>query len=194
MANLAAKLGRLSQAFDSKGHKAPDSLLPGLAGDALDAQLGWFPSTLPQELRELYAWRAGQASDPWDAEFPFWFRDRGFSSIEIAKDEYSSMMESYGVENDPTRDLVNLSDCFPFAAFNGAWYVVPCKGHGFDISVPYPVISVFQDISPHFDSINAMLDTCIAWVEHPDWKSDSGLDREQERRIWSRFNAVASTC
>ena len=189
MSDIAVRLDKLLAAFEAKGCNIASSLQPGLSHAELSARTQWFPANLPPELFELYAWRNGQANDPWNEEFPFWFRDRGFASVEIAKFEYESMMATYGVDCDPEVDGIDLATAFPFAAFNGGWYVLPCSGQSLDTVHEKPVISVLQGINIHFYSLQSMLDICIECVAHPRYEVDEAdLPEKVEREIWRHHN------
>ena len=185
-ARLHAQLDALQAAFETKGHQVSASLLPALQEPELRARCSWFPEPLPEELLALYAWRGGQAKDAWDEPFPFWFRDCAFVSPERAAQEYASMMASYGQFAD-VKGL--LASCFPFAAFNGGWLVLPCKRQTLDKRLERPVISVFQGIDVHFHSLQLMVDTCVDWVSHPQYDTqDAALPEPLEMEIWRRHN------
>jgi hypothetical protein len=112
-----------------------------------------------------------------------------FTSLERAKEEYQSMIASYGVGNSRELEGIELRTSFPFASFNGGWYVVPCTGHDLDAEHAYPVVSVFQGIDVYFHSIESMLTTCIDWrlastLVDDAWELEEGL----ERAIWRKHN------
>ncbi|MEP5763300.1 MAG: hypothetical protein ABJ308_01835 [Halieaceae bacterium] len=182
--NLHAGLDRLLKAYESKGMEVENSLLPPYGENRLRKSCSWFPGELTLELVSLYGWRGGQEKDAWESEHPFWFRDMSFSSIERAKAEYHSMMESYGT-NPEDHELLKYS--FPFASFNGGWYVLPTRGHPFTSSLSSPVISVFQGIDLYFYSIETMVNTCIEWVSHPEYE-EGQPPREIELEIWEKHN------
>ena len=189
MATVADKLEALRLAYEAKGQRVSGSLLEGLSPEELRKRTGWFPYDLTAEIYQLYEWRNGQAHDPWDEEFPFWFRDMGFTSAERAEEEYCRIMDSYGAEGDPEMIGLDLSYCFPFASFNGGWYVLACGPQSLRPDLKAPVISVFQGIDAFFNSVPAMLDTCIEWVSHPEYESGaSDLGAELEMEIWKKNN------
>ncbi len=164
-------------------------LLPGLPREAIEAETAWFPSRLPDDLIALYGWRNGQPEDAWNSQNVLWFRDMQFTSLQRARDEYVSMMDSYGLDNDPASEGIDLRMCFPFASFNGGWYVVPCEGPRLDSRFPFPVVSVFQGISIYFDSIETMLRTCVDWRVASSWSGDDWeLPEHLEMEIWRRYN------
>lgn len=182
---LHESLDRLLAAYEARGFATADTLLPPLTESELREACNWFPGELPPELIALYGWRGGQEKDAWESEHPFWFRDMSFSSIERAKLEYQSMMSSYGlIPGD--RGLLKYS--FPFAAFNGGWYVLPTGGHPFNASLKYPVISVFEGVDVFFYSLEQMVNTCVDWVSHPDYSDDYSLPSEVELQIWRKHN------
>lgn len=48
--------------------------------------------------------------------------------------------------------------------------MVPCGAMSFWPDVAHPVVCVDEGISVYFDSVGSMVDTCIAWLEHPDYE------------------------
>ena len=184
-ANLLIILEKLLEAFESRGMNVGQSLLPGLSESELKDKCSWFPGELTEEIVALYEWRGGQEKDAWESEHPFWFRDNSFCSIERAKFEYGSMMASYGTY-EPDHQM--LKHAFPIASFNGAWYVIPTKGHNLASSLKRPIISVHEGIDIYFYSIEKMVETCVEWVEHNKYSS-SGLNQESiEMEIWRKHN------
>jgi hypothetical protein len=187
---IASKLDSLLSAFEIQGaDNIRDSLLPGLSREEIEQRCAWFPGKVPEPVMEMYMWRNGQANDAWGEESPFWFRDMTFSSLEIAKTEYQSMVSSYGVDNTLEDDGVILKTSFPFAAFNGGWYVVPSEEHTMRVDSRFPVICVLQGIDWFFVSIEAMLDTCNEWVRSSNYDyEEASLDEDTENRIWKQHN------
>ena len=185
---VSDKLDALLQEYELKGYAMSASLQPGLSPIEIQDICSWFPVKLPELLIEMYEWRNGQAQGPWEEKYPFWFRDVAFSSLNTAEFEYNSLMDSYGALNNPERDGIDLSTCFPFAALDGGWYVLPCAGQNLDKKSSQPVISVLEGIEIYFHSINSMLDTCIDWVKHTDYSISDHLEREIELEIWRKHN------
>ncbi|MDJ0941026.1 MAG: hypothetical protein QNJ00_14795 [Woeseiaceae bacterium] len=192
MDTIAARLNALLAAYEAKGAKTiRDSLQPGLAREQIEQACAWFPAKVPEPIIEMYQWRNGQTQDAWNEDFPFWFRDMSFSSLATAKVEYASMMQSYGIENSLEYDRILLATSFPFAAFNGGWYVVPADGHNLKTDTEFPVISVMEGIDLFYYSIETMLDTCIECVRSDSYDlEDAGMgeDEETEERIWLKHN------
>ena len=183
--NLHELLNSLLSAYEQKDMKVSESLLPGLSEGELREKLNWFPGEVTPELISLYGWRGGQEKDAWESEFPFWFRDNSFCSIERAESEYRSMMDSYGSYPED-HELLKYS--FPFASFNGGWYILPTKGQSFSTNLKAPIISVMQGIDIHYFSIEQMVRTCIEWVQHEEYGEDYTLPEEIEIQIWQKYN------
>ncbi|KJS28847.1 MAG: hypothetical protein VR64_22740 [Desulfatitalea sp. BRH_c12] len=183
--NLHNSLERLLKAFESKGMNVNDSLLPALTESEIKNQCSWFPGELTDEIIALYEWRGGQTKDALESEQPFWFRDNSFCSIERARFEYKSMMDSYGTYK-PDHHM--LKNAFPIASFNGAWYVIPTKGHNLASALKRPVISVHEGIVIYFYSIEKMVETCVEWVEHNNYSSDGLYPESIEMEIWKKHN------
>ena len=95
------------------------------------------------------------------------------------------MMESYGIF---PADHELLKYSFPFAAFNGGWYVFPTRGQPFSSSLEAPIIGVLQGIDIYYFSIETMVSTCIDWVSHEKYGADSSLPGDVERKIWQKHN------
>ena len=190
---IQTKCELLLAAYRAKGRDPSSDLLPPASHAELLEVSAWFPAALPDPLLELYSWHNGQPKDAWDTEPEriFWFRDMQFTSLERAALEYRSLMESYGADDYWNEAKgVSLRSCFPFAAFNGGWYVVPCAGQRLDPRHSLPVISVFQGVDIHFYSLSQMLDTCIEWREASTWNDRElwYLDEADENRIWRKHN------
>jgi hypothetical protein len=185
--NLHKLLDKLLAAYEAKGMNVSASLLAPIEESDLKKKCsGWFPGELSPEIVSLYAWRGGQKEIAWGVDFPFWFRDNILCSIEIAEYEYKSMMESYGIYPE-NHELLKHS--FPFASFNGGWYVFPTKGQPFSSNLKVPIISVFQDIAIYFFSIEKMVSTCIDWVRHEKYGSDNdSIPEDIEKDIWRKHN------
>lgn len=181
-------LEELRLAFEAKGLNVSRTLLPSLKDHELREKCDWFPGKIVPELSALYSWRGGQEPGPWDladTDFPFWFRDYAFSSLAVAKEEYQSMMASYGQIPEFHEQL---KTCFPFAAFNGGWLVIPTMQHGFDKELTRPIVSVMEGIDVFFYSIEKMVETCIDWVSHPAYVGDGTLPEDVEHEIWRKHN------
>ena len=183
--NLKQALDKLLAAYESKGLTVRDSLLPGIDAAKLMQRCTWFPGDMIPEIQALYAWHGGQEKGAWETDHPFWFRDNAFLNLDNAESEYASMMESYGSE---FSDQVWMKYAFPFAAFNGAWYVIPTRGHPFSPNLKYPIVSIFEGIDVFYYSIETMVQTCIDWVSHVDYNKDGTLPRDVEMTIWRRHN------
>jgi hypothetical protein len=188
--SVRAGCEELLSAYRAKGVDPGPELSPGLTDAQIDELTKWFPARLPDELREPYRWHNGQPNDAWNTRAVFNFRDMQFCSLERAQFEYESMMESYGVDNSRDFEGIELRTSFPFASFNGGWYVYPCDGQDKDPKHPFAIVVVFQDISVHFHSIVSMLATCADWKRASRWSQDEGWDLtpEAEMAIWQRHN------
>jgi hypothetical protein len=180
-----ASLEQLREAFESRQLPVTATLLPPLDEAELRRRCEWFPHPLPAELVSLYGWRAGQAYDAHSEKFPFCFRDRNFIGIDQAREEYRSMMSTYGRIPDPQ---IELAACFPFAAYSGSWYVFPCRGQHLDARLDAPIISVFQGIDIHFYSIEQMVETAFDWVRQSQHPDSQGTAPGDEMKAWREHN------
>jgi hypothetical protein len=182
---LHAKLEALRQAYEAKGFNVTDTLQPALSAQELQAQCSWFPAPLPEEIISLYAWRGGQIESGSDDDFAFAFEGRTFLTLEDAKLEYDSMMSTYGAE---PSDAPLLRTCFPFAAYNGGWLVMPCADQSLEPRLERPIISVMQGISIHYYSLELMVVTALDEVLHPQYDGYNGLPEAISMEIWDRHN------
>lgn len=183
---LHSKLDQLLASYESKGINVSNSLLPALSEAEIREKCFWFPAEVPQEIIALYTWRGGQAEEACDSEHSFLFRDNNFCSLDIIKKEYKDIMEYYGVNPE---DHLMLKYSFPFATFQGSWYVIPANKHNFNPSLKHPVIAVFEGIDVFFYSIESMIDICIDWINHPNYSVEThSLPRSAEMEIWQKHN------
>jgi len=185
---LRALLEELRLAFEAKGYRVSSELKPPLNETELRQKCSWFPGQLSSELFSLYGWRGGQQLRAFNEFAPFWFRDMIFSTPEVAEDEYKSMMETYGKYSTPEDSGINLSTSFPFASFNGGWYVFPCGGQALDPVHPRAIVCVFQGIGAYFHSMESMIRTCIDWVSHPLYQGKPVEWENVEMELWQKHN------
>lgn len=189
-ARIHQRLEELRLSYEAIGEAVSADLQPPISHEALAAQCSWFPGEIAEEIYALYAWRGGQLERD-DEPAPsalFWFRDRIFSTPDIARHEYQSMMETYGPYNSPEMSGVDLKSCFPFASLYGGWYVFPCGGQAIDPAHPRAIINVFQGVDIYFHSLESMLQTCIEWVRHPQYRSRDAAWDHLEIDIWQKNN------
>jgi len=190
MKELHHLLEELLNSFEAKDHRVTPSLLPPLTEEEIKLKCkSWFPIEIPNSINELYKWKGGQENDAWEEEYPFWFRDMSFISLDQAETEYKSMVESYGIYNTLEEDGVLLKDCFPFAVFNGGWYVVPATKNKWSSINNEPVICVLQGIELYYHSMEKMVQTSIDCVQHSTWSTEeSDIDEDTEMQIWKKHN------
>lgn len=182
---LHRKLDALEAAVRSKAWGKGLRLLPGLSESDVRSATSWFPAELPRELLALYAWRNGNDDESGHAASGaarLRFRDCEFISLAQAELEYRSMMESYGVHGDPE---IAVEHCFPFAAFDGGWLVLPCGRQNLTPRLPLPVVSIFQGISVFFYTVESMVDTATAWEQAREGQFDA---LKSEMEIWTTYN------
>jgi hypothetical protein len=184
---LASKLDRLADAFEARGVRVRSNLRPGVSDAELDQLAEELNVVLPEEFKDLYRWRNGHA-DP-DAPNVLRFRDNTFISLEAIPQAHQSVNKIYGQdEGDP--DLVplevDLAQGLPISEFMLSWLVVACGPQTVTTRSQHPVFLVFQGVVPVFYSIETMIDTCINWVEQPEYRQYE--EAPNEREIWERHN------
>ncbi len=178
----------LRVAFENIGKSVTRDLAPPLTDEELRKRCAWFPGEIASEIFSLYSWRGGQQLRAEESFAPFWFRDTIFSTPEAAAVEYQSMMETYGDLLTPGMIGVDLAHCFPFAAFNGGWYVFPCGGQALETSRSRGIVAVFQGIDVYYYSLVKMLETCRDWVRHPRYVAQGADWANIEMEIWREHN------
>lgn len=182
-------LDALEQEFERKGHYVSRCLNEGLSKDQIREKTQWFNHELADEVVELYRWKNGQSQDAWEVEYPFYFRDNTFCDLSRAEKTYRQVLEL------DAPALINsglgrpdLTTCFPFAEFNGEYFLIPCVEIKWDGISGFPILDRFGDV--YFHSFESMLKTCIDWVHnssYDEWGS-LNISEEKEREIWEKHN------
>ena len=178
------QLNTLISIIQDKGFPINDYLQPGLSREAIATQTRHLPFDFPQELYALYQWRNGTNLD---CQFSL-LRDQFFLPLEEALKSYDEIVHYY-VEELEELNIdweIDLRHCFPFAGFEGSYYVVVC----------YPpetkesqIFSVFEGVEKYFNSFSTMLFTCIAWCQQGVIKPYGiKLSPELELEIWRQHN------
>lgn len=185
---LQSKLDRLADAFEAHGIPVWSNLRPGASEPELDDIAERLNVVLPEEFRELYRWRNGHV-DP-DASNIVTFRDGVFIGLDAIPQAYRDVNSVYGLSPaDPEYVVdVDLSECVPIAEFMGSWLVVACGAQSAISGSQRPVFNAFHGVEPFFDSIDSMVETCIAWVEQSDY--DPYSEAPNEREIWIAHNPL----
>jgi len=182
-------LDALLEEFERKGNYVSRCLNEGLSRDQIREKTQWFNHELTDEVVELYEWKNGQSQDGWEVEYPFWFRDNTFCDLSRAEQTYRQVLE---LDAPPLMSSdsggLDLTTCFPFAEFNGEYFVVPCVGIERNGISEFPILDRFGDV--YFYSFESMLKTCIDWVHNSSYDEWGGLDlsQEKEREIWEKHN------
>jgi hypothetical protein len=186
---IQALLEELRAAYISRGVDVDRHLLPGVDSQQITDRTSGLGFAVPDEIVALYSWRDGQGDGAeYDTE-SFSFRDEAFIGIERALVERDVLLETYG---DLGPDVVplgfDLDRTFPFATYEGAYYVIVCGPHQLASPFPHPIVSVFEGIDMFFHSFELMVRTCIDWARHPSWTKSVGLPDDVEGDIWRRNN------
>jgi hypothetical protein len=107
----------------------------------------------------------------------FLFRDQFFSSLEE------------GMANMKWLLLHGVRKAFPFASYEGSYYVLHAEPYVFDARYERPVVSAFEGVDVFFFSFSRMLDTAIDWIEQGVHKPAGGAtDSTREMAIWRQHN------
>lgn len=129
MEQLHLLLEQLREAYIERGCCVNRYLQSGLTKAQVveaTARLGF---SIPDEIIQLYMWRNGQSDNAEGEPDAFCFRDNTFISLERALGEYETYQKFYGQYSSSEKDGFDLNLSFPFATFNGAWYVIVCGPH-----------------------------------------------------------------
>lgn len=181
---IAELCERLRQAYVNRDADPGDNLRPGLDAETYRAAWAAHGIDPPADLVALYQWHDGNADV--DAEYALCFRDNVFISLEHSLEEYRRLCEPNLREQTLELSGLDLARCVPIAAYEGCVYVLAIDGHAYGRKAAQPVVQVFEDVAVYFYSLRSMLQTCQAWVAHPDWTKEGLLDEEDE--IWERYN------
>lgn len=166
----------LLQAYKAKGLDFTGALQPGLSGHAIVQIASSHGLQLAPELFELYQWRNGSTgAQPTD--FPL--ANKAFLPLEAALSQRETMLKALHPKDreDPTIDGL-----IPFASSDDEWYAIA----GATVQGHRPVFLVLEEPKPDFESLEAMLKSCIDWVNEPDWSPTAPPTRAME--IWYRNN------
>lgn len=184
-----AQLGdALCAAYARRGVPVAANLNPGLRRENIIARLNALGLQPPEDLIALYEWRNGTREEYDDQGRVLRFRDNPFVSLDRGIEEIDDTLVFYREDSSLELDQVDLAQCFPISSFMGSIDVVACGAHLHRQASAHPVIRVFQGVSLYFHSIPAMLETCIDWVNAPEWAPFEGLPDEVEMAIWRRHN------
>jgi len=183
MQSIAELCDDLATAYEAKGQAVSQNLKSGLSESEYAKAIGFDLQAIPTSVVKLYQWRNGCADE--EAEALFLFRDNCFISADRGKEELNQIRTFYSADDENRFDLNRV---IPIAAFEGSVFAVVTGKHNFGPGFEYPVVSIFEGIDLFFSSIEAMLQTCIAWVAHPDWNPYDALHSDVELEIWQRLN------
>ncbi|NYI42982.1 hypothetical protein BJ993_000062 [Nocardioides aromaticivorans] len=178
--SLAARLEVLADAYALRGYDVRPNLLPGATSGELDEVEAALGVVLPASYRELYGWSAG-VIDEFGTAPRMRFRDESLLPLARVVEERDRLLEVYD-----WCESVDGRVVAPFASFEGSVLVVACGPQRLTSAVPHPVISYFQGIDVYYDSIEAMVETCIAWASQEGWGPYEAAPNEME--VWRRFN------
>lgn len=180
--SLAERLEVLADAYTLRGYDVRPNLLPGATSAELHEVESALGVVLPASYRELYGWSAGVIDDLGTVP-RLRFRDESLLALSRVVEERDRLLDVY----DWSESLDGRAVA-PFASYQGSILVVACGPQGLTSVVPHPVISYFQGIDLYYDSIESMVETCIAWVSQVGWAPFDAAPEEME--IWRRFNAA----
>lgn len=181
---LLNHLNTLILLIQEKNFPIETYLKPGLSRQAIATLTRHLPFEFPEELYTLYQWHNG--TDP-ACQFAL-FRDQLFLSLEDALKEYDKIVYYY-VDELEQLDIdfgVDLRHCFPFASFEGSYYVLVCYPME---NKDRPIFSVFEGVEQYFNSFSSLLSTCIVWCQQG-VKREYGIELSQdlELKIWKQYN------
>lgn len=178
------QLNTLISIIQDRGFPINECLQPGLSREAIAIQTSHLPFDFPQELYTLYQWRNGTNLD---CQFSF-FRDQLFLPLEEALKSYDEIAHYY-VEELEELNIdweIDLRYCFPFASFEGSYYVLVCDSVE---AKEGQIFNIFEGIEKYFNSFSTMLATGIAWGQQGVIKPYGiELSPELELEIWRRYN------
>lgn len=181
---LAERLEVLAGAYAARGYDVRPNLLPGASVAELDAVESALGVVLPASYRALYGWSAGVVDSSGTTPC-LRFRDEALLPLSRVVEERELLLDTYGWFED-----VDGRTVAPLAFYEGSVLAVACGPQQLAPAVPHPVISYFQGIDVHYDSIEAMVETTIAWVSQDGWDPHEMAPNEME--IWRRHNRAVT--
>lgn len=181
---LIEKLERLVDAFEDHDVPVRSNLAPGATTSELAAFANRYEVELPDDYRAMYSWHNGHLKTNNFAEM-LMFRDRAFMALgDLGGPQ--SWIDSAREYGDVVDGIVDLTTCLPFAGHSDA-YVVPGASTNVSALSNSPVIAIGHGhLDVFYLSIEAMVDTCIEWVEQTDW--EFGRTAPNEYEIWVKHN------
>ncbi len=170
---LAPLLDALCVAYQSKGIEVSESLQPALTEAEIRQHIEGAKLQASSDILELYGWRNGSVEG---STLPLGFVGKAFVPLDRAMTERHLMLTALGRDGEDGLE----SMLFPFAVGDGGWYAVEA---GNDNSPVYLVVEVAE---LHFESVEAMVKTCVEWIAEPDWSLTERPARAQA--IWYKHN------
>ncbi len=187
MSLIASKAEALLSSLQSKGIDPSPNLKRGASDSAIRSYAKRLGCTLPPAVQDLYRWRNGNADPDAESERLLTFRDMAFLSLEDGLREKEQIDVFLATISGGRASPLGEDGYVPIGGFEGQYYAVPCGDHAFRSLSEHPVVSVGEGLAVHFLSIEAMLDTCNAWVADASYTLDT-LEPENELSAWNRFN------
>lgn len=168
----------------SRGFQFGAELLPGCSGTEVRKffQSAGLPEPVPDELVELYAWSCGSLRPA------HMFRHFRLTPLIEVQRSILRVRELYASQTEFADAPAPLCDLLPFADHESGWLSVALRLSKSG-STGRPVIEIGEGIDVVFDSLNALIRTCLEWYRFG-FHDAIGvwLDRDTELRIWSSFN------
>lgn len=180
--SLPGRLDALADAYAEHGYDVRGNLFAGATPEEIAAVESGLGVELPTAYRDLYGWSAGPVDERGPAPV-LSFRDMGLLPLSRVLEERDHLVEVYGWFED-----VDVRTTAPVAYFEGAVLAVACGPQRLTSAAPHPVVSFFQGIDVHYDSIESMVETALAWVSQPTWRRYEETPDELE--IWRRHNVA----
>ena len=174
MTSIPQLCDQLLEAYQAKGLPVQQSLRPPLDAEEAERLCATAGVRLAPELSELYSWRDGASP-----EGDFRFAGKAFLPLAQALSRREALLAALHPRD---RQGSEIADLVPFAEASPEWLALSATTQGGH----RPVLEVLEDAQPGFDSLQAMLATCAAWVSEPDWTPHSPPARAQE--IWYQHN------
>lgn len=185
---LTARMERLLDAYAGHGLDVRGHLKPGAPDEAITAVGNAIGIEVPDEVRQLYRWTAGPTIEYGDELLTF--RDNSLLPLSEVAAIHALVVQIYGSDLTPEEERdeygFEVRHCVPFAHFEGATYGVLAGAHRLEGVGPHPVISIYHGAGAYYDSLSALVDTCVAWVSHPDWELYA--TPPDEEATWRRHN------
>lgn len=165
---IARDLDKLVTTLQAKGVLIRPYLQPGLSRSSIQSALSSIKINPTDDLYQLYEWHNGVdlLNTP-----VLLFGEHQFLPLSDAIQEHYELITYYS----QVPSLINVSQCFPVASFQGSTWNVYCDSNSID-GLLCPIVEIYHGISIVFENIKLMAQTVNEWFLAGVYDSDPAND------------------